>query len=142
MNATETGPASCVCDVAMPHQPRALIIDDDDPIRNMLSMVVRHQGISVDTARNGSEAIESLDRDGYNVVVLDLMMPRVDGFAVLAHMREHQPELLPCTILATAVPEHDLAQSITDDVFMVHTKPFDMQQFILDIRRCAHVDAA
>lgn len=123
-------------------QPRALIIDDDAPIRNMLSTIVRHQGISVDTARDGSEAIESLDRDGYNVVVLDLMMPRVDGYAVLAHMREHQPELLHCTILATAVPEHDLTGNVKDNVFMVHTKPFDVRQLIADVRRCAHVDAA
>jgi two-component system, OmpR family, alkaline phosphatase synthesis response regulator PhoP len=125
----------------MHQQPRALIIEDDDPIRTMLSMIVRHQGISVDTARNGSEAIESLDRDAYSVVLLDLMMPRVDGFAVLAHMREHQPELLNCTILATAVPQPSLARNLKDEVFMVHSKPFDMQRLIADVRRCAHVDA-
>jgi|SRR5437763_9541419 len=123
-------------------QPKALIIDDDDPIRTMLSTIVRHQGISVDTARDGGEAIEILDRDGYNVVVLDLMMPRVDGYAVLEHMRAHQPELLPCTILATAVPERDLQRHLQDDVYMVHTKPFDMQRFIAAVRRCAHLDAA
>jgi DNA-binding NtrC family response regulator len=123
-------------------QPRALIIDDDDPIRSMLSTIVRHQGISVDTARDGTEAIENLDRDGYNVVLLDLMMPRVDGYAVLEHIREHQPELLNCTILATAVPRQTLDLDLQEEVFMVHTKPFDMQQLIADVRRCAHVDAA
>src|SRR5882724_9516440 len=120
-------------------QPKALIIDDDDPIRTMLSTIVRHQGISVDTARDGGEAIESLDRDGYNIVVLDLMMPRVDGYAVLQHMREHHSELLPCTILATAIPERDVKRSVKDDVYMVHTKPFDMQRFIADVRHCAHL---
>ena len=123
-------------------QPRALIIDDDDPIRTMLSTIVRHQGISVDTARDGGEAIESLDRDGYNVVLLDLMMPRVDGYAVLAHMRQHQPDLLPCTILATAVPERDVERNLRDPVYMVHTKPFDMRQLIADVRHCAKLDAA
>jgi DNA-binding NtrC family response regulator len=122
-------------------QPRALIIDDDDPIRTMLSMIVRHQGISVDTARDGVEAIERLNRDDYDVVVLDLMMPRVDGYAVLAHMREHQPELLNCTILATAAPERDARRNLKDSIYMVHTKPFDMQQLIADVRRCANVDA-
>jgi DNA-binding NtrC family response regulator len=123
-------------------QPRALIIDDDGPIRTMLSMIVRHQGISVDTARDSFEAMESLDRDGYDLVLLDLLMPRADGFAVLAHMREHQPKLLHCTILATAVPEREVQRHLTDDVYMVHTKPFDMQQLIADVRRCTHVDAA
>jgi len=122
--------------------PRALIIDDDGPIRALLSTIVRRQGIDVDTARDGSEAIENLDRDGYDVVVLDLMMPRVDGYAVLAHMREHQPKLLNCTILATAIPRSDLALNLRDEVFMVHSKPFNMQQLISDVRRCAHVDAS
>lgn len=124
------------------HQPRALIIDDDGPIRSMLSTIVRHLGIRVDTARDGGEAIESLDRDGYNVVVLDLMMPGVDGYAVLEHMREHQPQLLPCTILATAIPERDVRRNLRDKVYMVHTKPFDVQQFMADVRRCAQLDAA
>lgn len=123
-------------------QPRALIIDDDDPIRTMLSMVLRHQGITVDTARDGFEAIENLDRDGYNLVLLDLMMPRADGFTVLAHMREHQPKLLSHTILATAMPAGEVWRSLKDAVYMVHTKPFDMQQLIADVRHCANVDAS
>src|SRR5436309_4912486 len=123
-------------------QPRALIIDDDDPIRTMLSTIVRHQGLSVDTARDGIEAIENLDKDGYSVVLLDLMMPRVDGYAVLEHMRKHQPELLQRTILATAVPQRDLDRNLQDPVYMIHTKPFDMQQLIADVRQCAQLDAA
>ena len=123
-------------------QPRALIIDDDGPIRTMLSTIVRHQGMSVDTARDGVEAIENLDKDGYSVVLLDLMMPRVDGYAVLAHMREHQPELIHRTILATAVPQHDLDRNLKDPVYMVHSKPFDMQQLIADVRHVAQLDAA
>jgi len=123
-------------------QPRALIIDDDGPIRTMLSTIVRHQGFNVDTASGGKEAIESLDRDGYNVVLLDLMMPRVDGYAVLAHMRAHQPELLPRTILATAVPERDVERNLQDPIYMVHHKPFDMRQLIADVRHCANLDAA
>jgi len=123
-------------------QPRALIIDDDDPIRTMLSTIVRHQGISVDTASDGQEAIDSLDRDGYSVILLDLMMPRVDGYAVLDHMRAHQPELLPCTILATAVPERDVERNLKDPVYMVHSKPFDVRQLIADVRHCAKLDAA
>jgi CheY-like chemotaxis protein len=119
-----------------------LIIDDDGPIRTMLSTIVRHQGMSVDTARDGVEAIENLDKDGYSVVLLDLMMPRVDGYAVLAHMRTHQPELLQRTILATAAPQHDIDRNLKDPVYMVHSKPFDMQQLIADVRHVAQLDAA
>jgi CheY-like chemotaxis protein len=122
-------------------QPRALIIDDDGPIRTMLSTIVGNQGMSVDTARDGVEAIENLDKDGYSLVLLDLMMPRVDGYAVLAHMRKHQPALLQRTILATAVPQHDLDRNLKDPV-MVHSKPFDVRQLIADVRHVAQLDAA
>ena len=68
---------------------RALIVDDDEPIRQMLTKIVERQNIDVDEARDGAEAIERIDNDGYCVILLDLMMPRVDGFAVLRHMRDH-----------------------------------------------------
>ena len=123
-------------------QPRALIIEDDDPIRTMLSTIVRHQGMSVDTARDGVEAIENLDKDGYSLILLDLMMPRVDGYAVLAHMRTHQPQLIQRTILATAVPQQELDRNLKDPVYMVHSKPFDVKRLIADVRQVAQLDAA
>ena len=123
-------------------QPRALIIEDDGPIRTMLSTIVQHQGMSVDTARDGVEAIENLDKDGYSLILLDLMMPRVDGYAVLAHMRTHQPELIQRTILATAVPQQELDRNLKDPVYMVHSKPFDVKQLIADVRHVAQLDAA
>lgn len=120
-------------------QKRALVVDDDDPIRTMLAKVVERQNLSVDTARDGAEAIERLDQDGYSVILLDIMMPRVDGYAVLKHMQEHHPDKLECTIVASAVPESEFLRRFTVPVFRVHAKPFDMQELIKDIRTC--VDA-
>jgi DNA-binding response OmpR family regulator len=114
-----------------------LVVDDDEPIRAMLSRVVEHQGFDVETARDGVEAIERLEGDGYSVVVLDLMMPRVDGYGVLAWMRECDPALLACTIVATAVPEREVARTLAENVYKVHQKPFDMTTLIEDVRRCA-----
>ena len=57
-------------------------------------------------------------------------------------MREHQPRLLSHTILATAMPAGEVWRSLKDAVYMVHTKPFDMQQLIADVRHCANVDAS
>ena len=59
---------------------RALIVDDDEPIRSMLATIVRHHGFAVETASDGGQAIESIARDGFDVVLLDLMMPRVNGY--------------------------------------------------------------
>jgi len=118
-------------------RPRALVVDDDEPIRNMLSHVVERQGFDVETARDGVEAIERLDHDRYDVVLLDLMMPRVDGYGVLAWMRRMDPRMLKCTIVATAVPENEVARALFDNVYRVHQKPFNMTQLVADVRACS-----
>lgn len=120
----------------MPNRKRALVVDDDDPIRTMLAKVVERQDLDVDTARDGEEAIARIDEDGYSVIVLDLMMPRVDGYGVLKHMQQHHPEKLACTIIASAVPEPEILKRFGAPVYRIHAKPFDMARLIADIREC------
>ena len=115
---------------------RALVVDDDDPIRTMLATIVAHEGFAVETARDGAEAIAQIDADGFSLVLLDLMMPRVDGYAVLRHIRDERPDLLRCTIIASAVPEPEILASLADPIYKIHVKPFDMSKLIQDIRSC------
>lgn len=117
---------------------RALVVDDDEPIRMMLAKVVERQNLAVDTARDGAEAIERIDHNGgYSLIILDLMMPKVDGFAVLRYMQQHHPDMVRCTIIASAVPENEILKKFDGGVFRIHAKPFDMSQLIDDIRHCA-----
>ncbi|HEV7238269.1 MAG TPA: response regulator [Thermoanaerobaculia bacterium] len=120
----------------MSEKKRALVVDDDDPIRTMLAKVVERQDLSVDTARDGVEAIERIDRDGYSLIVLDLMMPRIDGYGVLQHIKAHHPDKLRCTIIASAVPESEILKRFNLPVFRIHAKPFDMARLIADIHEC------
>jgi CheY-like chemotaxis protein len=120
----------------MAERARALVVDDDDPIRLMLSKIIERQGLEVHTARDGAEAIKRIDDDGYNVIVLDLMMPKVDGFAVLEHLRERRPQMVPCTIIASAIPESEFLKRSDLPVHSVHAKPFDVQRLIADIHEC------
>ncbi len=120
----------------MGERKRALVVDDDDPIRTMLANVVQRQDLDVDTARDGAEAIERLDDNGYSVIVLDMMMPRVDGFGVLEHLEAHHPEKLSRTIIASAVPESEIRKKFHLPVYRIHAKPFDMRLLIDDIREC------
>ena len=112
------------------------MVDDDDPIRNMLTKVVERQDFDVDIARDGAEAIEKIDEDGYALIVLDLMMPRVDGYGVLRYMKEHHPAKLACTIIASAVPESEILRQFEIPVYRIHAKPFDLQKLIADIQAC------
>jgi CheY-like chemotaxis protein len=117
--------------------PRALVVDDDDPIRIMLSKVIERQHFRVDTARDGQEAIERLKEGAnYDLILLDLMMPRVDGYAVLRFMAENFPASLRRTIIASAVPESEIARQVKTPVFRIHSKPFDMQKLLADLQEC------
>ncbi len=126
----------------MTQRKRALIVDDDDPIRTMLAKVVERQDLEVHTARDGEEAIQRIDKDGYDVILLDLMMPRVDGYGVLKHMQQHHPEKLACTIIASAVPESEILKRFNAPVYRIHAKPFDMAKLIADIRECTSGDGS
>ncbi len=103
----------------------------------MLTKIVRRQDFDVDTARDGVEAIERIDRDGYDVILLDLMMPRADGFEVIEHMRRTWPEKIARTIIASAISENEISRKLEAPVYRVHTKPFDLAKLITDIRDCA-----
>lgn len=116
-----------------------MVVDDDEPIRTMLATVVAHQGYAVETARDGAEAIACMSGAGdYSLILLDLMMPKVDGFAVLRHMKEFSPHLLPRTIIASALPEAEIRNRMSGDVYKVHVKPFDIERLIADIRDRHH----
>jgi DNA-binding NtrC family response regulator len=123
--------------VPVGERKRALVVDDDDSIRTMLANVVGRQDLEVDTARDGVEAMERIDDDGYSVILLDLMMPRVDGYAVLRHLEQHHPDKLRCTIIASAFTESEVLKQFKHPVFGIHAKPFDMGRLIHDIRACA-----
>ena len=103
---------------------RALVVDDDEPIRRMIARVLERDGFLVDTARDGAEAIDLIDRDEeYRLIVLDLMMPHVDGFGVLRHLREADPSQLEHVVVATAMfPTVELDEPVA----AVLRKPFDL----------------
>ncbi|MCA1734093.1 MAG: response regulator [Acidobacteria bacterium] len=104
-------------------KPRALVIDDEEPIRQMIARVLTRDGFVVEAASDGHEAIKMIERSGYDFVVLDLMMPRVDGFGVLRHLAEFHPELLPNVIVATAMYSHSV---YFPQIAGILHKPFDL----------------
>ncbi|MGZ7081107.1 MAG: response regulator transcription factor, partial [Thermoanaerobaculia bacterium] len=62
---------------------RILVVDDDESIRTMIVRILSRENFHVDSARDGFEAIEMLAKEDYTTILLDLMMPRVDGLQVL-----------------------------------------------------------
>lgn len=68
-----------------------LVVDDDDAIRMLLEDILTREKYSVTTAPDGDAAIELVQKEHFNLVLLDIMMPTISGFEVLKFIKEHVP---------------------------------------------------
>ena len=84
-------------------RPRALIVEDDPTTQRLLSAILDGEGIDVEAASDGDVAIEMLSRKRFDVVLLDIVLPRVSGTAVMEHLRRTNPSLLECVIVVTGL---------------------------------------
>ena len=112
-----------------------LIAEDDPSIRQLLSMLVRKAGHTVETAADGASALSLLRGSEYDVMLLDLMMPQMGGFTVVDELRSTAPHLLRRCIVVTATGprEHEF---LRNDVFRVIRKPFDVDELWRTIEEC------
>jgi two-component system response regulator ResD len=106
---------------------RALIVEDDPAIRRLVGMLLSRSGIEVDSAQNGKQAIEKIRKGGYSVLVLDLMVPEVNGFEIIEYIKVNRIAL-PVAVVS-AVSQQMLARLDLDVVKLVITKPFDVDEF-------------
>ena len=106
-------------------QARVLVVDDEPAIRALVAKIVERAGLPVDSARDGAEAIEKLESGPYAVIVLDLMMPNVDGYALIDYIRE-QPGPRPAIIVVSAGDSAALRQLDGSLVHSIIRKPFDI----------------
>ena len=113
-----------------------LVVDDDDAIRTMVERVLRRERYVVESARDGFEAIEKLSKNDYGTVLLDLMMPRVDGHGVLRYLQQEHQTRAPRVIVMTANIAGAAESASAAPVFRVLSKPFDIRQLVAHVREC------
>lgn len=129
---------------ASPSTPRILVVDDEQSITDLLGMALRYEGMEVRTAHFGREAIESAAAFRPHLVVLDVMLPDLDGFEVLRRLATDRPhERLPVLFLTARDALDDKLRGFTlgGDDYM--TKPFSVEELIVRVRailRRAHPD--
>jgi len=88
--------------VLFPRQGAVLLVDDDPDAREIYSRLLREQGLEVRTAGGLSDCLAELEEEPPDLVILDLLMPQGDGFAVLFHLRDNPPwERIPVVILTS-----------------------------------------
>ena len=124
---------------AEPGKTKVLVVDDDDSIRMMVERVLRREQFDVESARDGSEAIEKLSKSDDATILLDLMMPRVDGHGVLRFLESNHPDPTQRVIVMTANLQGASETVRAKPVFRVLPKPFDIRQLISHVRECVGV---
>lgn len=110
-----------------------LVVDDDRNTRRLIEAVLRNEHYNVFTAENGEEALEVTDREHIDLVVLDIMMPHMDGYEFTRILRESNNELPILMASAKQLPadKHKAFLVGTDDYI---TKPIDQTEMLLRIR--------
>ena len=104
---------------------RVLVVDDEPAIRALVAKIVERAGYPVDVARDGAEAIEKLEQNRYAVTVIDLMMPNVDGYSLIEHLKgAARPR--PAIIVISAGDTAALRRLDGAVVHSILRKPFDI----------------
>jgi CheY-like chemotaxis protein len=123
-------------------KPFVLIVDDDGPIRNLVRQVLKRIGLEAMEARDGAEAVELLGHAQPDLMVLDLMMPKMNGWEVLEFMRrEGKIEQTPVIVL-TAVGAQRTENLPQLGVRAVLNKPFEIHDLIATAKRILEQPAA
>jgi CheY-like chemotaxis protein len=120
--------------------PRVLVVDDDSMIRVTLAEALEDEGYKVETAGHGREALEVLGGWRPDVIILDLMMPIMDGWAFRAEqMRRGLAENVPVVVLSAARTAGDAARALAAQEWV--QKPFDFDALLNSIARVARPSA-
>src|SRR5207245_2220941 len=107
--------------------PRILLVDDERSVQTLLTYPLRKDGYEVVTASTGQEALERFRDGSFDLVVLDVMLPQTDGFAVCRELRARSS--VPIIMLTAKTEEFDKVLGLELGADDYITKPFSMREF-------------
>jgi two-component system, OmpR family, response regulator len=113
--------------------PRVLVVDDEDSLAELLTMALRYAGFEVETAATGPEALAMAEEFHPELIVLDVMLPELDGFGVAERLAD-QGRRVPIIFLTARDTTEDKIRGLTigGDDYM--TKPFSVEELIARIK--------
>src|SRR6476659_7493461 len=106
---------------------RILLVDDEHSIQTLLSYPLRRAGYEVISAHDGQEALQRFTEARFDLVILDLMLPKLDGIEVCRRMRSHSQ--VPIIMLTAKGDEIDKVVGLEMGADDYITKPFSMREF-------------
>ena len=120
----------------MTDQPTVIVVDDNEDLLDTFSMILKRRGFYVDTADNGASAVDKFKEHNFDVTLMDIVMPKMNGVEAFRKIREMDPGA--AVILMTAYSEEELIQMARDEGahHVVH-KPIRIDQLIELIKEAA-----
>ncbi|HUR82601.1 MAG TPA: response regulator [Thermoanaerobaculia bacterium] len=110
-----------------------LVVEDDDGIRKLLAMALRRQALHVDVAGNGAEALRLCAATEYSLIILDLMMPVLNGFEFLEAFGKTTPSVRPIIFVVSAFDDRGVSRLTSPLVHAILRKPFDVWQLVITV---------
>ncbi|MEY3751431.1 MAG: hypothetical protein RLZZ11_2067 [Cyanobacteriota bacterium] len=115
------------------HQARLLVVEDDDTIRETVAEALEMEGFAVTAATNGRSAWDLLSRDAFDLVVLDLMLPGINGLELCRQLRQsNAPPLILVVSARDTETDRVLGLEVGADDYL--TKPFGMRELVARCR--------
>lgn len=109
---------------------RILVVEDDENLGNMLSDYLRAKGYEVDLERDGEKGYSRFSKTSYDLCLLDVMMPKKDGFTLAKEIRRHNAEV-PILFLTAKSMEEDIKEGFRSGADDYISKPFSMEVLLL-----------
>lgn len=116
-------------------KPKILIVDDEPNILLSLEFLMKKNGYEVFIARDGSEALDILNKETPEIVLLDIMMPKVDGYEVCEYIKSH-PVMKESRVifLSAKSKESDIAKGYEAGADLYMTKPFSTRDLMSKVK--------
>jgi DNA-binding response OmpR family regulator len=118
----------------MPSSINLLIIDDDEALSKLLASELSAAGYGVDTASDGEAGIRKVGEKNYDIVLLDIHLPKMDGFQVLGYIKDNLPRT-KVIVLTAHTDVKNAIQSVKLGARDFLGKPFDMGELVTSIDR-------
>ncbi len=119
---------------SLKNAPKVLVADDQEGIRLTLKGILTQKGYVVTEAESGDEAVAKASAGRFQLVLMDVKMPGLDGYAAMAKMKAARPDLP--VILMTALAEDDPFRAEATEAYAVVAKPFDMNDLLKVVEEC------
>ncbi|MCX6456600.1 MAG: response regulator transcription factor [Actinobacteria bacterium] len=117
----------------MSERPTVLVIDDEPGVRDLISEALSLSGITAVSAADGLEALSFLRRERFDLLILDINMPKLDGLALLEKLRSEGASV-PVLMLSARADKTDINQGLRIGADDYLTKPFSIEELVLRVK--------